>query len=175
MRQSRSTSLLKSLISTGTGFGISLAAQWAILPVLLGAPVPLHANLSFAAIMTVISIARGYGLERFFEVMGWRVRLSPFVQAVIAERIRQVEIEGWSHEHDDDQVPGELAAAGAAYVKQAHRHFSGDLDGPPGFWPWAMTWWKPTNFRRDLVKGAALVVAEGEKFDRARRRKGAAQ
>jgi len=174
MKQSRSTSLLKSVVSTATGFGISLAAQWAILPLLLGAPVPLHANLAFAAIMTVLSVARGYALERFFEMMGWRVRLSPFMQAVIAERVRQLEVEGWDHAHDDAHAPGELAIAGAAYARCAHAHLSGrriSTHDIANWWPWSADWWKPAGFRRDLVKAGALIVAEGEKFDRSRKRK----
>jgi len=33
-------------------------------------------------------------------------------------------------------------------------------------WPWNMVWWKPKNYRRDLVKAAALLVAEIERLDR---------
>jgi len=34
-------------------------------------------------------------------------------------------------------------------------------------WPWAEKWWKPKNERRDLVKAAALILAEIERLDRA--------
>jgi hypothetical protein len=34
-------------------------------------------------------------------------------------------------------------------------------------WPWDLKWWKPTTPRRDLVKAAALIVAEIERLDRA--------
>ena len=34
-------------------------------------------------------------------------------------------------------------------------------------WPWAASWWKPKNRRRDLVRAAALIVAEIERIDRA--------
>ena len=27
-------------------------------------------------------------------------------------------------------------------------------------WPWYSRWWKPTSDRRDLIKAAALLVAE---------------
>lgn len=166
MKQSRSTSLLKSVVSTAAGFSIAIAAQWAILPVLLGAPVPIEANLSFAAIMTVLSIARGYVLERVFEALGWRVRLSPFLLAVIAERAAHESREGWTPEHDDAHNPGELAQAGAAYALHA-----GTLSGTiPHEWPWLDGWWKPTGFRRDLVKAAGLVIAEGDRFDRHRKK-----
>lgn len=166
MKQSRSTSLLKSVVSTALGFGISLLAQWAILPVLIGAPVPLHANLAFAAIMTVISIARGYVLERLFEMLGWRVRVSSFLQAVIAERHRQIHSEGWDADHDDRHAFGELGQAGACYVI----HAGTESSTPPHEWPWEADWWKPYGVRRDLVRGVTLQVAEGERFDRMRKR-----
>lgn len=166
MKQSRSTSFLKSIISTAVGFALSLFLQWLILPWLIGAPVSLNANLTFAAIMTAVSIARGYLLERFFEMMGWRHRMSPFANAVLAERARQRDVEGWDDAHDDAHRDGHLAFAGAAYA-------IGDLHGnPPGLWPWSTDWWKPEGGRRrNLVKSAALILAEGEKFDRNRKRK----
>lgn len=36
-------------------------------------------------------------------------------------------------------------------------------------WPhsWASCWFKPTNRRRDLVKAAALLIAEIDRLDRA--------
>lgn len=165
MKQSRSISLLKSIISTAVGFSLSLLLQWLVLPVLIGAPVPLHANLSFAAIMTAVSIGRGYVLERCFEAMGWRQRpLSPFMQAIIAERHRQVDQEGWSLEHDDAHDRGELARAAGAYLI----HAGTESRTVPALWPWDGAWWKPAGRRRDLVRGGALLIAEGERFDRAR-------
>lgn len=34
-------------------------------------------------------------------------------------------------------------------------------------WCWDRSWWKPTTPRRDLVKAAALILAEIERIDRA--------
>lgn len=161
MKQSRSTSLKKSIISTAAGFGVSLAAQYTVLP-WLGVTASLEQNIKLAVIMTVISILRGYLLERFFEFVGMRVRLSPFAQAVLAERQRQKDAEGWDDAHDDGHYFGELAMAGAAYA-------IGGFDKPPAIWPWSDEWWKPAGFRRNWVKAAALILAEGEKFDRARK------
>jgi hypothetical protein len=96
MKQSRTTSLMKSLVSAATGFGISLVAQNLIMPRLLGAPVPIEANVRFAVIMTALSVARGCVLERCFEALSWRMRLSPFPLLVIAERRRRVELESES-------------------------------------------------------------------------------
>lgn len=77
---------------------------------------------------------------------------------IVAERRRQVEVEGWTPEHDDAHSHGELAQAAACYAlgsRTASR------------WPWDAEWWKPTNRRRELVKAAALIIAEIERLDRA--------
>lgn len=181
MKQSRSISLLKSLISTAVGLGLSLLLQWLILPLLLGIPIPLQANITFAAIMTIVSIVRGFGLERFFEWMGWRVKLSPFMDAVLFECFRQRDQEGWSIQHDDEHERGELAQAGACYaLTNSLNHVPDPHDrtgraiirvAPRDLWPWDSAWWKPQDFRRDLVRAAALIIAEGDKFDRSRKRK----
>jgi hypothetical protein len=179
MKQSRAMSMLETALSTAAGFGLSLFLQWLILPVLLGVPVPLATNLAFAAIMTVASLARGFVLRRLFEALHIRRPLSAFVQAVIAERFRQIEQEGWSTEHDDGHEVGELARAGAAYAIGEEPIKCLALDGERTvfgllIWPWTVQWWKPAGFRRDLVKSCALIIAEGEKFDRSRKRKGSA-
>lgn len=85
---------------------------------------------------------------------------------VQAERRRQVESEGWTAGHDD--VPsrkGCLATAAACYLL-----FSDDFPNaghPPPQWPWAACWWKPKDYRRDLVRSGALILAEIERLDRA--------
>ena len=170
MKQSRSMSLVESVVNILVGFGISLGAQIAFLP-LLGVQVTLGQNLVFALIMTVISIARSYALRRLFEALHIRRPLTPAMNAVIAERWRQIEQEGWSHEHDDAHEPGEMARAGSAYAYAAgNAGRVGMPDHPPVEWPWTGEWWKPAGFRRDLVKACALIVAEIERHDRARRR-----
>lgn len=171
MKQSRLMSMLESIINVVVGFGIALVAQIVFLP-MLGVTISLHQNLKFAVIMTVISIARSFILRRAFEAMRIRRPLSPFMQAVIAERFRQIEQEGWSLDHDDKHVPGELAAAGAVYALPDREVIIGGVRiVPEFFWPWAKGWLKRDGDRRNLVKGCALIIAEGEKFDRSRGRK----
>jgi hypothetical protein len=168
VKQSKFMSALETCLSTAAGFGISLLAQMYFLP-LLGVSISLHQNFAFALIMTVVSLARQFILRRLFEALHIRRPLSAFMQAVIAERYRQIEAEGWSTEHDDhEHVVGALATAGAAYALNAG--YPTAL-APPKDWPWADEWWKPAGFRRDLVKAAALILAEGEKFDRNRKRR----
>lgn len=92
---------------------------------------------------------------------------------VIAERARQVEAEGWTPEHDDEHKEGSLGRAGGFYALNAGAamwygtHDTSICDSAPDGWPWASEWWKPVNARRDLVKAAALILAEIERIDRA--------
>lgn len=95
------------------------------------------------------------------------------IEEIAAERKRQIEVEGWSTEHDDMHPDGELARAGGCYA-----YFSGSGVDPrtynhPGYmWPWDWKWWKPTNPRRNLIKAAALIVAEIERIDRSAQQEG---
>jgi hypothetical protein len=170
MKQSRATSFIKSCVSTAVGFGIAFIANMVILP-FFGLEISHSANLLLTAIYTVISIARGYALERIFEAMGWRTRMSAFANAVLAERQRQISDEGWSHSHDDDHDRGELAQAGSVYAGYAAGVHGNDPGFIPAVWPWEDAWWKPVDFRRNLVKACALIIAEGERFDRKRKRR----
>lgn len=165
MKQSRSTSLLKSVLSTASGFVLSLGIQYGVCW-WYRLPLATSDNLVIIGVFTIASLARGYVLERIFEMLGWRVRLSAFASAVIAERQRQQDVEGWTPEHDDAHDVGELARAGSSYAVHAGGEKSDQL---PIYWPWSAEWWKPAGFRRDLVKACALIVAEGEKFDRNRK------
>lgn len=173
MKQSRLASWIETISNTAAGFGLSLFLQWLYFDWWLGFPLHIGDNLVFAIIMTGVSLARGFTMRRIFEALHIRRPLSPFMQAVIAERYRQVDQEGWSPEHDNNtHQPGELALAGASYARSA---FIRSSKGPgiltwkepaPDFWPWSPDWWKPTEFRRDLVKAAALIIADGERHDR---------
>jgi hypothetical protein len=165
MKQSHMMSMLETALSTAAGFGLSLFLQWLCLPWLIGTPVSLHTNLVFAGIMTIASLVRGFVLRRIFEAFHIRRPLSPFMQAAIAECFRQRDGEGWTEDHDDKHSPGELAQAGAAYLL----HAGTESGTTPHEWPWTADWWKPAGYRRDLVRGVALGIAEGDKFDRSRK------
>ena len=95
------------------------------------------------------------------------------IDLIMTERIRQIEQEGWTPEHDDEHDAGELAAAGAAYAMNAadqlHPYSQGDgCNEQPPCWPWDDEWWKPKDPLRDLVRAGALIAAE---IDRLQRRK----
>jgi len=103
---------------------------------------------------------------------------SKAVDDIVVERQRQIQEEGWTPEHDDNHGDYSLAKAACAYAlgatldtaERAVMDTSG-VSGTPFrvkyFWPWNITWWKPTGRRRDLIKAAALIIAEIERIDRA--------
>lgn len=93
---------------------------------------------------------------------------------VIAERKRQVSVEGWHTEHDAVHSSGELSSAAAAYALSAAQSCGTCTPEPACIWPWGYDYWKPTNTRRDLVKAGALILAEIERLDRAEAKKGGA-
>lgn len=78
---------------------------------------------------------------------------------VIAERQRQQSVEGFSTEQDDTYTGGELAGAAISYITPFEAMT---------YWPadWHDDSFKPTNERRNLVKAAALIIAEIERIDR---------
>ncbi len=95
-------------------------------------------------------------------------RMSDAARDVLAERARHVSGEGWTPEHDDQYVNGELARAASCY---AHASASWmDQRFMPSEWPWDSSWWKPTTQRRNLEKAGALIIGEIERIDRAARK-----
>ena len=100
--------------------------------------------------------------------------LAPVILEIANERLRQISVEGWTPEHDDQHSSGELAGAAGCYAKHVNARqwcFKNNPDDyqcepEPSGWPWAAEWWKPKNPRSDLIRAAALIVAELERLDR---------
>ena len=97
------------------------------------------------------------------------------VSLIAAERLRQVNAEGWTPEHDDEHDDGELAQAAACYAKRdtvsddpAPWDVIGGGATPPS-WPWGWASYKPTpdDRIRELVKAGALIAAEIDRLQRA--------
>ncbi|HDS8134788.1 TPA: hypothetical protein QH681_001145 [Klebsiella pneumoniae subsp. pneumoniae] len=86
-------------------------------------------------------------------------RESSAIADVIAERQRQQSVKGFLAERDDTYTGGELAGAAISYIVP--------FDAMT-YWPadWHDDSFKPTNERRNLVKAAALIIAEIERIDR---------
>ncbi|WP_244103967.1 hypothetical protein [Burkholderia gladioli] len=95
--------------------------------------------------------------------------LTAAARDVLAERARQVSVEGWTPEHDDTHDEEELTLVAIVYAESAvgyHPHC-------PDSWPWSVDWFKLTTPRRDRVKAAALLLADIERIDRAEAAQGA--
>lgn len=94
------------------------------------------------------------------------------IEEIAEERKRQIEDEGWTHEHDDQHGEGAMAAAAGCYALNVAdkanliRHARTNK-WIPLEWPWHAKWWRPKDRRRDLIRAAALLVAEIERLDRA--------
>ena len=92
------------------------------------------------------------------------------IEIVLAERIRQIEGEGFAPGHDDiERKGGQLAAAGSCYglavfQKAVVHEKTGSLDVKPSprqpHWPFHPLQWKPASMNRMQVKGTALMLAE---------------
>jgi len=106
--------------------------------------------------------------------------MSKAINDIIVERERQKSAEGWTPEHDDAHGRGQMANAAAAYAHLATLSpalYEAVAEDPVSaglktivcirrLWPWDSRWFKPKNPRRDLVRAAALIVAEIERIDR---------
>lgn len=85
--------------------------------------------------------------------------LTDALRDVIAERQRQISVKGWTPEHDDTYIGCELAAAAISYIEPVEAE---------NYWPadWHDGSFRPSDYRRNLVKATALLVAELERLDR---------
>lgn len=171
MKQSRLATILETIGSAALGFVVALAIQAAVC-IYYDLPLTMFDNIGIIVIFTVASLVRGYLWRRLMETLHVRRPLSPAMLAVIAERYRQIDVEGWTTEHDDRHEPGDMATAGACYAECAGVNAE-ENKTPPAGWPWSDHWWKPQNFRRDLVRAGALIIAELERHDRNRKRSAA--
>lgn len=89
------------------------------------------------------------------------------IEIIAEERERQIDVEGWTAEHDDAGNNDEqLALAAAMYALPSdyreHEYHVRNI------WPWDMNWYKPTpeDRIRELAKAGALIAAEIDRLNR---------
>ena len=93
------------------------------------------------------------------------------IELIAEERQRQIEVEGWTKEHDAEHINDDLALAAVCYtIPSELRHYSYcplRKERVPDFWPWDKKWWKPCpeNRIRELVKAGALIAAEIDRLE----------
>lgn len=101
------------------------------------------------------------------------------LKLIAEERMRQLEDEDWTPDHDDCHTRGQLALAASCYANPNELTeidlypFNNSIHtklkiGRNLNWPWNKVWWKPSpnNRIRELVKAGALIVAEIERLKR---------
>lgn len=88
---------------------------------------------------------------------------------IAAERQRQIDVEGYTPEHDAGHAAQLIGAANSyaafanvtvaqGYTVEEALAFGGDIIPP--MWPWSSHFWKPTGEPiRDLEKAGALIAA----------------
>ena len=79
------------------------------------------------------------------------------VGLIAAERKRHVDEEGWTPEHDDEHSGGSMVEAAVCYALYGEGELAHVV---PKEWPWDEKWWKPSTYKRNLVKAGALIAAE---------------
>lgn len=89
------------------------------------------------------------------------------VQRIAAERQRQIDVEGYTAEHDTEHGPHDLITAAYCYMLASQapsvvaRGERLRQDVPPSMWPWDRSSWKPSDDPiRNLEKAAALLAAD---------------
>lgn len=88
------------------------------------------------------------------------------IELIAEERQRQVELEGFTAERDQEYEHDELAWAAATYALPSNAN-------TPNFkrihlWPWDKSWWKPSPDERvrELAKAGALIAAEIDRLQK---------
>ncbi|MGJ8517485.1 hypothetical protein [Carnimonas bestiolae] len=91
------------------------------------------------------------------------------IEAIAAERKRQIEVHGYDSKHDSGHHPNQFIDAASCYQAvawaQNNRSYK-PQDNAPFMWPWDAESWKPSeNPRRNLEKAGALIAAAIDRLD----------
>ncbi len=89
-----------------------------------------------------------------------RFRAVTILHDIALERAEQIDM-GYTQEHDDEETMCQLAIAAACYATSSPYLGSETIQ-----YPWEPESWKPGTYRDNLIKAAALIVAEIERLDR---------
>lgn len=87
---------------------------------------------------------------------------------VVAERIAQIEANGFTLAHDEGHHPAQLAAGAASYLNTGIDQLNGiehDPQDPADTWPWEREAWRPGDARTNIVKALAIGLAVLDRLD----------
>lgn len=89
------------------------------------------------------------------------------IEIIAAERLRQIDVEGWDNDHDvlansDEQLAEAAALYALPEIRRVYEYNVNNL------WPWDKKWWKPTpdDRVRELAKAGALIAAEIDRLQK---------
>ncbi len=92
------------------------------------------------------------------------------IEIIEEERQRQVSVEGYTSEHDDSHVKGELSLAAISYIEYeiSRNMWRADFNKEyKGRWPFEREWFKPSEDNiKNLAKAGALIAAEIDRLHR---------
>ncbi len=92
------------------------------------------------------------------------------LELIAEERQRQIQVEGWTPEHDAEHNQGELANAAALYAmtdeQREYMNYSWGNDMYLTMWAFELKWLKftPEDRIRQLQKAGALIAAEMDRL-----------
>jgi len=86
-----------------------------------------------------------------------------FLELVAEERTRQINKHGYTSEHDDDHVDGELADAAACYANTINSN-----DELIKYWPYEPEYLKKEEKTRkdQIITACAMLMAEYDRLER---------
>lgn len=83
-------------------------------------------------------------------------------QLITEERNRQIEVEGYDKEHDENHDIDTFVKAAISYaivdLKGSEKKYS------YAWWPWEEIYWKPKDRLRNLIRAGALIAAAIDKL-----------
>ena len=86
------------------------------------------------------------------------------IQLIQEERERQTSIKGWTADHDDSHINGELRDAAISYLMYCDPKAGEDA---VSVWPFEISSFKPSvGEYHNLIKAGALIAAEIDRLQR---------
>ena len=89
--------------------------------------------------------------------------MNQFLELVAKERTRQINDEGYAHEHDDKHTDGSLADAAACYANTINSN-----EELIPYWPWEPEYLKKEEKSRkdQIITACAMLMAEYDRLER---------
>ncbi len=84
------------------------------------------------------------------------------MERILTERKRQIEVEGYTANHDNMHIAADLAAAAACYLACPGQEGPMNQRLCPPEWPWEQIWWNPKDKVRNLERAGALYLAAAD-------------